>query len=149
MDVLLLALRVLLAILLYTFLAVILYVLWQDLRQTLSKRQTTRPGGQLVVLFSPDEALRVGTNFPLQPVTSIGRSPDNSVAIPDSYASAQNSLLVWRETQWWLEDQNSRNGTMLNNVPITRRTVVSAGDIIGVGRTQLKLELDQLPPTRV
>jgi hypothetical protein len=142
MHGLLLALRILLAVLLYAFLAVVLYILWQDLRLVIGKRQATRPGGQLVVLYSPDEALSVGAAFPLQPVTSIGRSPDNSVAIPDSYASAQNSLLVWRETQWWLEDQNSRNGTMLNSVPITRRTVVSAGDIIGVGRTQLKLELE-------
>ena len=141
MDILLLALRILLAILLYAFLAAMLFVLWQDLRQVIDRRQATRPGGQLVVLRSPDEALSLGTAFPLQPVTSIGRSPDNSVAIPDSYASAQHSLLVWRESQWWLEDQNSRNGTMLNNVPITRRAVVSAGDIIGIGRTQLKLEL--------
>jgi pSer/pThr/pTyr-binding forkhead associated (FHA) protein len=41
-----------------------------------------------------------------------------------------------------LEDQNSRNGTQLNGERISDPTVVSTGDVIGVGRTQLKLELE-------
>jgi pSer/pThr/pTyr-binding forkhead associated (FHA) protein len=51
-------------------------------------------------------------------------------------------LLTLREGQWWLEDQGSRNGTLLNGTRIAGPTVVSAGDVIGVGRTQLKLELE-------
>ncbi|MDY7018754.1 MAG: FHA domain-containing protein, partial [Chloroflexota bacterium] len=27
-------------------------------------------------------------------------------------------MLTWREGQWWLEDQGSRNGTMLNDIYI-------------------------------
>ena len=84
----------------------------------------------------------MGTTFPLQPITSIGRSPANTILIPDTYASAQHTLLTWREGQWWLEDRGSRNGTVLNDVRINGPTVVSAGDIIGVGRTQLKLEVE-------
>ena len=88
------------------------------------------------------EKLEVGAVFPLQPVTSIGRSPVNTIIVPDTYASGQHALLIWREGQWWLEDQDSRNGTLLNDVRISSPTVVSAGDIIGVGRTKLKLELE-------
>jgi hypothetical protein len=142
MDILLLVLRILLAILLYAFLAAVLLMLWRDLRQTAAATETTRPGGRLVVLHAPDETLDVGTAFPLQPVTSMGRSPVNTIPIPDSYASGQHSLLTWREGQWWLEDQDSRNGTLLNDTRISSPTVVSAGDVIGVGRTKLKLELE-------
>ena len=141
MDVLLLVLRILLAVLLYVFLAAILLVVLRDLRQATERHQAARPGGHLVVLHSVDQTPVVGTTFPLQPVTSMGRSPDNSIPIPDSYASARHALLIWRESQWWLEDQHSRNGTLLNDAPIVRPTVVSAGDIIGVGRARLKLEL--------
>lgn len=141
MDVLLLALRILLAVLLYAFLAAVLALLWRDLRQAAAGREIARPGGQLVVLHTADEALAVGTTFALQPVTSIGRAPANAVPVPDTYASAQHSLLTWREGQWWLEDRGSRNGTLLNGMCIDGPTVVSAGDVIGVGRTQLKLEL--------
>jgi hypothetical protein len=142
MDVVLLVLRILLALLLYAFLAAVFVMLWRDLRQATAGREATRPGGQLVVLQTADDALAAGTAFPLQPVTSIGRSPTNTIPIPDTYASAHHTLLTWREGQWWLEDRDSRNGTLLNGARISGPTVVSAGDVIGVGRTQLKLELE-------
>jgi len=142
MDIVLLALRILLAILLYAFLAAVFVMLWRDLRQAATSREATRPGGQLVVLSAADDALAAGTVFHLQPVTSIGRSPNNTISIPDTYASAQHTLLTWREGQWWLEDRDSRNGTLLNGARISGPAVVSAGDVIGVGRTQLKLELE-------
>jgi hypothetical protein len=142
MDVLLLALRLLLVIALYTFLSAVLLMLWRDLRQTVASRDAEHPKGRLVVLHTEDEALAAGTVFPLQLVTSLGRSPNNTIIIPDTFASAQHALLTWREAQWWLEDQNSRNGTQLNGERISDPTVVSTGDVIGVGRTQLKLELE-------
>nr|HID12537.1 FHA domain-containing protein [Anaerolineae bacterium] len=142
MDILLLALRLLLVILLYAFLTAVLVMLWRDLRQAATSREAARPRGQLVVLDTADDTLAVGTVFPLQAVTSIGRLPSNTIFIPDAYASAQHALLTWREGQWWLEDRDSRNGTLLNGTPISGPTVVSAGDVIGVGRTRLKLELE-------
>jgi len=141
MDILLLALRLLLVFLLYAFLATVLVMLWRDLRQATTSREVTRPSGRLVVLHTADETLAAGTAFPLQPVTSIGRSPTNTIPIPDAYASAQHALLTWREGQWWLEDRDSRNGTLLNGTRINSPTVVSTGDVIGVGRIQLKLDL--------
>ena len=142
MDILLLVLRLLLAILLYAFLATVLLVVWRDLRQATTTPKTSHRSGELVILQTTDEALETGTAFPLQPITSIGRAPSNTIIISDTYASSQHALLTWREGQWWLEDQGSRNGTLLNDTRITAPTVVSAGDVIGIGRTQLKLELD-------
>ena len=154
MDVLLLALRLLLAILLYGFLGAVVFVLWRDLRQATTRREAVRPSGQLVVLGTEAEAeteedgLAVGTVFPLQLLNSIGRSPSNTILVPDTYASAQHTLMTWREGQWWVEDLDSRNGTLLNGVRITGPTVVSAGDVIGVGRTRLKLETETTTPSR-
>jgi pSer/pThr/pTyr-binding forkhead associated (FHA) protein len=142
MDILLLILRFLLVVLLYGFLAAVLLMLWRDLRRATGGGGRTRPLGQVVILEAADEALAVGTAFPLQPVTSIGRSPVNTISIPDNFASGQHALLTWREGQWWLEDQRSRNGTLLNGERISDPTVVSAGDVVGVGHTQLKLELN-------
>jgi hypothetical protein len=142
MDLLLLALRVLLVVLLYAFLATVLLMLWRDLRQATASREVARPVGRLVVLQATDDGLAPDAVFPLQTVTSIGRAPGNTITIPDTYASAQHALLAWREGQWWLEDLDSRNGTLLNGTRIGSPTVVSAGDVIGVGHTQLKLELE-------
>jgi pSer/pThr/pTyr-binding forkhead associated (FHA) protein len=142
MDILLLVLRVLLAILLYAFLTAMLVMMWRDLRRATGSREIPRRGGQLIVLQTTDEAIKVGTAFSLQPVTSIGRSPSNTIIIADTFASSQHALISWKESQWWLEDQDSRNGTLINETRITDPTVVSAGDVIGIGQTMLKLELE-------
>lgn len=140
MDLLLLAFRILLVILLYAFLTAVLMMLWQDLRQAAGGREISRPKAELVAIETGSEELAQGARFLLQLVSSIGRSPANLVSVPDPYASAQHALLAWRQGQWWLEDQGSHNGTLLNGIRINGPTIVSSGDIIGVGDTQLKLE---------
>jgi len=142
MDVILLGLRLLLALLLYAFLAAVLYMLWRDLRRAAVGHDVARPVGRLVVLETDESDLTVDAVFPLQPVTSVGRSPTNTILLPDTYASGQHFLLSWREGQWWLEDLGSRNGTLLNGTRVTGPTVVSAGDVIRVGHTELRLELE-------
>ena len=142
MDILLLILRLLLVILLYAFLAAVFLMLWRDLKQASASGERARSYGQVVVVHAADETLDVGTVFPLQPVTSIGRSRTNTISIPDTFASGQHALLTWREGHWWLEDQRSRNGTLLNGERISDPTVVSGGDVVGVGRTEFKLELN-------
>jgi hypothetical protein len=148
MDALLLLLRLLLAFALYLFLSAVLFLLWRTLyRPSEDVQVTSRRYGRLVVVAvesEPDvsEALAVGDAFPLQPVTSLGRASVNTVVIPDAYASSEHALLLHRGGQWVLEDRGSRNGTTLNTVAINSPTAVSAGDVIGIGRVQLKLELE-------
>jgi pSer/pThr/pTyr-binding forkhead associated (FHA) protein len=151
MDLLLLLLRLLLAAALYLFLGTVLLLLWRDLRRPSEKSQAVpRRYGQLVVVDLETEGevleggLEMGATFPLRPVTSLGRSSVNTVIVPDAYASSEHALLTYRDGQWWLEDRGSRNGTTLNAVAISSPTVVSAGDIIGIGRVQLKLDLVDL-----
>ncbi len=139
MDWVLLVLRFLLAALLYAFLTAVAWLLWRDLRRAV-RRNRARPAGRLVVVEAGETNLEVGTAFPLQEATSLGRAPFNQIALPDPYVSARHALLTWREGHWWLEDLGSRNGTLLNGEPVTRPTVVSTGDLIGVGRVALRLE---------
>lgn len=145
MELFLLFLRLLLTAALYLFLGAVFWLLWRGLRRPDEVEVVTRRRyGRLVVVGVDDEdgesPLQVGTAFPLQPLTSLGRSPVNTVTIPDAYASSEHALLLYRAGQWWLEDRGSRNGTTLNTVTIDGPTVVSAGDIVGIGRVQLKLE---------
>ena len=43
------------------------------------------------------------------------------MSISDPYASGEHSLVAWRSGQWWLEDRDSRNGTLLNAFPSMKR----------------------------
>lgn len=141
--VLLFVLRLLSALLLLAFLGGIGWIIYQDMRvaeTTMSDRQ--RRYGNLRVVSSRGETPALDTLFPLLPVTSMGRSPNNLIVLPDNYASGEHALLTLRGQQWWLEDLGSRNGTRLNNLPVAGATVVSAGDIIMIGNTHLKIELN-------
>jgi hypothetical protein len=141
-DVVLLVLRVLLAALLYAFLVALFLLLWRDLRRTAGGRAVAPPKGRLVLVEPGETSLEAGVAFSLQEVTSIGRTLANIVVLPDPFVSTHHALLAWREARWWLEDLESKNGTTLNSEPVTRPTVVSAGDLIGVGRVVLRLEVE-------
>jgi hypothetical protein len=129
-------LRLMSAALLLTFLGALVWFVRSGLRDSDSAETNRAPSGLLILL--DDES----TPTALRPVTSIGRSPGNTVVIDKSYVSAEHALLTRRDSQWWLEDLSSRNGTALNDVLITQPVAVTNGDIITIGDTQLKLELD-------
>lgn len=134
-------LRLLAAVLLLAFLGVVSWLMYQDLmvtRLVLSERERRR--GSLQIVRGETEPEPIGSAFPLLPVTSIGRSPNNTVVLDDDFASSAHALLMLRGEQWWLEDLNSRNGTLLNGVPLQEATVISAGDIITIGNTRLKMQ---------
>ncbi len=139
---LLLILRIAGAALLLAFFAAVGWYLRQDLRAT--RQVMTGQGvslGKLRVLANTGERPRPDTTYELSPITTLGRHSRNTIVLNDTYVSGEHALLAWRDSQWWLEDLSSRNGTILNDAPLTDPTVISAGDVITIGGVQLKLEL--------
>lgn len=142
-DVVLLTLRLLASALLLIFFGAVIAFLWQDLRLAREEIETrTRRRGRLVVVGVSESDLAIGKSYPLLPLTSLGRAPTNTVILEDSFASSEHALITLRNGQWWLEDRGSSNGTLLNGYRIQEPVVISAGDIISIGRTTLKLELE-------
>ncbi|MFN2104886.1 MAG: FHA domain-containing protein [Candidatus Promineifilaceae bacterium] len=138
---LLLMLRLLSAVLLLCFLGAMAWLIYRDLRRAAAETAQDRISrGRLRVLASESSTAAPGTIFPLLPVTRIGRSENNTIVLEDAFVSAEHALLARRDAQWWLEDLNSRNGTLLNDLPLGESTVVSAGDVITIGSVQLKIE---------
>ena len=141
LDIALLVLRIAVAIALYAFLGVLLLFLWRDVRAIGRTTEEHWRQGRLVVVECEDVELQSGHEYHLRPHTTLGRAPTNTVVLPDSFASNEHALIVLREGKWWLHDQESRNGTTINEVPVTDAVVLSSGDIIGIGRVKLRLEL--------
>jgi hypothetical protein len=138
----LLLLRIGVLVLLYLFLASVLVFLWRDLRVTVQRAsQPRRLPGQLIVVDGGETGLAPGDAFPLQPLTTLGRDLASTIVLPDVFASSQHALLTLRDGQWWLEDLGSRNGTFVNNRRVAEPTTVQAGDLLGIGRVLLRLEV--------
>jgi VWFA-related protein len=72
--------------------------------------------------------------------TVIGRSPRCAVVIDDdSEVSSRNSVLSAEGGLLFVDDLGSTNGTAVNGSPIAGRRRVGDGDLILVGRTELRL----------
>ncbi|HZD55522.1 MAG TPA: FHA domain-containing protein [Anaerolineales bacterium] len=132
----LLLLRLLLVGALYTFLGWALLTLWRDLKrqgEVLSSRQAPaltllrRAGADLETL-----------HFTI-PDVSIGRAPTSDLALEDNTVSAVHARLSFHHGQWWVEDLNSRNGTFLNDEPVSQPLVITSGDELRCGQVALTI----------
>jgi VWFA-related protein len=78
--------------------------------------------------------------------TVIGRSASCAVVIDDdSEISSKNSVLSAEGGLLFVDDLGSTNGTAINGSPIKGRRRVSDGDLILVGRTELRLTILKKP----
>lgn len=130
--ILLLIIRVLLALLLYAFLALLLIFLWRDFRRSGQVEEGT-PDAHLLAEVGPEP----GKVFLLGNDNAIGRSAENDVRLPDETVSAQHARVSFSQGMWWIEDLGSRNGTLLNRSAVEQPAVISSGDRIDVGQVSL------------
>lgn len=146
MDIalILFGLRLLSGIILMLILGAFFVVLWRDYRSAAAQVEITRRTyGTLAKHVKVDTMLApTGDTFPLRPLTSIGRSPTNSIVIHDDFASGEHALVSLKEGRWWLEDRNSRNGTLLNGDRVSSPIILTDEDIISIGNSHFKITLD-------
>jgi len=76
----------------------------------------------------------------------VGRSSECDLAIKDRYMSRRQVRFFKRDEDWWLEDLNSRNGTMVNGKLLSEPRKVSNGDKIVLSGSTLRLT-DTAAPT--
>ena len=133
------ALHAFITISVYIFIAIVVWTLRSDIKYTQRTiTLNTSPAGELINLAS--EAIH-----PLMPVTSLGRASTNIIAIADPAISLEHALITRRQGTWWLEDLNSRNGTLLNSQMIVEPTVITSGDIITIGKAKYRVLILSFP----
>ncbi len=87
-----------------------------------------------LVLKYEDRVLR---EIPMgQGGATIGRLPTNSVVIDNPAVSGQHARILLESGQHVLEDLNSRNGTFVNEKPVSKHTL-REGDVVRVGKHTL------------
>ncbi|HET9920156.1 MAG TPA: protein kinase [Ktedonobacteraceae bacterium] len=68
-----------------------------------------------------------------QDVTTIGRTNGNDLVISGRTVSRRHARLLFKDGQWYMEDLQSANGTMVNNVRVYQPVILNDGDIIRFG----------------
>ncbi len=91
----------------------------------------------IVGSLTPDE--RPDSVYPLLDAEcTIGRTPDNALAVPDGSVSSKHARVVRTDDGFVIEDLKSRNGTFVNGERVTEgQRKLSDGDLIRLGKVIL------------
>lgn len=130
-----LALRLITAFALIGFLGWALLFLYREVyRQGLSLERRKIPEISISILHDHSAPT---AKFFSQAEIMLGRDPACDIPLMDDLVSIRHAQLTYHHAQWWLEDLTSTNGTTLNDTLVTMPTVITAGDEIKCGSTQL------------
>jgi phosphoserine phosphatase RsbU/P len=83
-------------------------------------------------------------------VTSIGRSPNQSIVMGDPYVSRRHAAILREGNSYMVVDQQSTHGTFLNGVRVYR-AALKPGDLLQLGSlsaTPLQFQTDGVPTRR-
>lgn len=135
---LLLILRLVMAIILYGFLAWAVYVLWLDIKRQ-SELIDARSVSEITIIEETDGERRT-CEFAV-PELVIGRDQTCDLSLDDNTVSAEHARFAYHHHNWWVEDLGSRNGTLLNLEPVNTPAILVSGDELQLGRVLLKIKI--------
>jgi predicted component of type VI protein secretion system len=145
-----LALRLLLAVSLYAFLGWAFVSLWRDIKQQGALLESRKVPTISLTIARGNPAPQT-RHYVQQPEVTIGRDPACECPVDDKAISTRHARLSFHHNQWWLEDLNSTNGTLLNKEKLAMPTVVISDDEFKCGETRFIISIagDILtPPTK-
>ncbi|HBM74755.1 MAG TPA: hypothetical protein DD429_04280 [Clostridiaceae bacterium] len=121
----------------YVFLYKVIKVMYNDLK---GNRGRARPSAGIeVVKVDVASSIAIGAVYPLRPVTTIGRLPDNNIVLDSEYVSGKHARIYLKNNSYVLKDLGSTNGTFLNGARINKPIVIRNGDNINIGGILFKV----------
>jgi pSer/pThr/pTyr-binding forkhead associated (FHA) protein len=109
------------------------------------EERTTELTARLVI--SQGDALMQVVTIDKEAMT-IGRRPYNDVCLDDLTVSGEHAVLRSINGERFLLDLNSRNGCVVNGIPVEKQLLVD-GDVIDIGAFRLKFVIERLNPELV
>ena len=138
-------LRVALVAILYLVILRVVGIARRDLSEVAIERSVAARAnntiGALVVVDSGSTGLLPGSRLPIEPITTIGRGPTNTIVLNSSFISTEHTRITYRDKRLWVDDMGSRNGTLVDGKPVTEPVAVTPGSILQVGDVRFKFSL--------
>ncbi|HSN68077.1 MAG TPA: FHA domain-containing protein, partial [Thermoanaerobaculia bacterium] len=122
-----------------------------------AQRSCTATGGRMDLRKSSPQA-EITVFSPLHPpetvalpsgLITIGRASECTVPIRDRYLSRRHAEIVPVSGDWILKDCGSANGTYLNGVRVESQKVLSSGDRIRLGDSEIVFQMQGLLSTSI
>jgi FHA domain len=136
-----LILRILLVVVLYGFLGLAFYTLWQDMKRQGALLTARQP--PLLTLKTEIDGHTQAMQYSSSEII-LGREQTCDYPINDQTVSSRHARLSFHHNQWWLEDLASTNGTYLNDQVITAPVVITHGDELRLGQVGIRVGIGQI-----
>lgn len=145
----LLILRIALVVILYLVILQVVGVSRREMRRASSKEyaaalastRAKQTVGHLRVIDPGSTTLKPAQMFDIEPVTTIGRAPINTIVLESTFVSTEHTRIIYKDKSLWVEDMGSRNGTLLEQQPVSAPTPVKPNQILQVGDVRFKFEV--------
>lgn len=137
--ILALVIRILLLLLVYTFIGWISYLIYSDLRDKRKMGSGETPAPSITFQFGGDDE-KIEKTYTKSNII-FGRDPVSDLLINDDRVSLRHCKIAHYQNQWWIEDLGSTNGTYLNNSLVTSNIVLMDGDILRLGHEEIRIKL--------
>ncbi len=142
----LLILRIALVVILYLAILQIVVVARRELRQAPAfVAGGTRPQsvvGHLLVLDKGSATnIRIGQRLDIEPITTIGRAPTNTIVLDSKYVSVVHVRIIYRDRTLWVEDAGATNKAKLEGQDVVQPIPVRPDNILQVGDVRLRFTL--------
>lgn len=79
-------------------------------------------------------------------VSSIGRSADSTITVPDPRTSRRHALIRRQNEGFWFVDLGSINGSYLNGKRVTTPQLLASGDELQIGPSRFRFECPDASP---
>jgi len=134
-NILSLLFRYLFILLIYLFMFGIIRMIYLDIK---SMGGVITDGTTYLKLLNRKDTLsfKVREVYILDKDVKLGRSNDNEIILKDQFISKHHAKIAIDESQYFLEDLESANGTFLNGTRINDVVRLNNGDIIKLGQIE-------------
>lgn len=122
----------------YMIIFTALKIMNKDIKSNGRKRTVRHSVGLEIIEPGNSANLRKGGVIPIQGEISIGRRSGNTFVLDDPYVSSRHARVFVKNNEYIIEDLESTNGTLVNEIKIHGRKYLKSGDIIKIGNTILK-----------
>ena len=136
----LLFIRLLMALAIYGFLGWAVWTLWRDIKRQ-DELMAARRIPELTLITqaeSGEDSYKFST-----PDILVGRDQICDLILDEKTVSAEHARLSYHHGNWWVEDLDSRNGTLLNLEILSTPAVVVSGDELQLGQVIIIVEIGE------
>lgn len=126
-------------LLIYCFIFMVVRLIYSDIR-VMSRKKAGLPEYEAYlkpIRQKNDTGLMLKDDYPLCGDDVIGRGRDCSISIDDNFMSKKNTRIFSDKADYYVEDLDSENGTLLNGAALTDEAVeLLSGDRLLIGKVE-------------